>query len=95
MSSPAPNLPTIRLDIGAAMALLRAGRTITRDAWDQTGNDPRRLSDPRYLFFVPGPQPHIGAIWWRLLPRHSGHWTPSQDDLLATDWRALPPSEVV
>lgn len=74
-------------DFGEALALLRQGRAVCRRRW-------RGLPQlPRYLMLSKD-RARILAVW-NGPPARAQQWQSWGDDLLATDWRPVPTSEML
>lgn len=89
-----------RMDIGRAVAALKAGQRVTRESWDG------HVGSTEWLVLVPGsefivdPSRPLGKAVRHLVGLRQeyaahidlyhagvlGPWTPTSDDLLATDW---------
>jgi len=79
-----------RLDIGAAMTALRAGRKVARAEWAGPSSDglvcldgaPPTCECCEYMPIKYHYTTREGVV-------HVTDWDPSQADLLATDWRVI------
>lgn len=79
--------PAAAIDFPAALAALKAGRAVTRTRWRGLPGAPAHLTMRRDGSAI--------IAYWRGPPARARQWQSWDDDLLATDWRVLAPSEML